>query len=191
MQIQETEIPGCYVIGGKKILDHRGWFLKSFSDIDSPIELFRTRPIAEIFWTISGKDVARGLHFQTPPYAVDKYVSCITGSILDIVLDLRCDLPSFGKTVAVSLSDQQLGNQSVVVPRGCAHGFLSLSNNSIVHYLQTGVFVETHDHGIAIAPYLQEHGYGLTTLLQSARDESFGDISHFSRFTTDDWLQIS
>lgn len=125
--------------------DSRGEFVKTFHE-----EVFGDEGIhfdlREEFYSVSKKDVIRGMHFQTPPHAHSKLVICLAGGILDVLLDLRAGLPTYGQVWTVELTSE---NRNVLyIPEGIAHGFLSLSDHALVHYKTTAVYSPDHDTGV-------------------------------------------
>jgi len=125
--------------------DRRGSFCKTWHpEILKRIGLEMT--IAEEFYTISGKDVIRGMHFQIPPYQHSKLVCCPVGAVLDVALDLRAGSPTYGQTWSWELSGEN--SKMVFIPEGFAHGFLSLKEDSLVLYRCSTVHTPTHDRGI-------------------------------------------
>jgi dTDP-4-dehydrorhamnose 3,5-epimerase/CDP-3, 6-dideoxy-D-glycero-D-glycero-4-hexulose-5-epimerase len=125
--------------------DTRGLFIKSYhSRLWS--ELGIKFSLEEEFYSISKKDVIRGMHFQLPPYAHDKVVYCISGEVLDVVLDMRKDSNTYGQSFALSLS--AANRQILYIPRGFAHGFLSLSEASCMVYKTNTIYVPEFDAGI-------------------------------------------
>lgn len=120
--------------------DNRGFFCKIFNF--KKLHNFR---IKEIYISSSKKNCFRGFHFQIPPYAVDKIVTCSKGEALDIVIDLRKKSKNFGKLKYYKLDSI---NKSLFIPKGFAHGFISLSNNSELIYLTNNVYSKIHDKGV-------------------------------------------
>ena len=100
----------------------------------------------EVYCSVSKQNVIRGLHFQTPPYDHEKLVYCVSGRVLDVVLDLRTSSATYGHHYAVELSGDNAS--AIFVARGFAHGFLSLSENAIVVYHVTSEYSRDHDSGI-------------------------------------------
>ena len=117
----------------------------------------------------------RGFHFQTPPAAHAKIVNCFTGSIVDFVLDIRVGYPSYGKCIALDLSAEN--KQAVYIPKGCAHGFLSLEDDSIVTYLQETVYTPDSDSGILWSSIDIPHE--ITNPILSERDQGFPAFNQF------------
>lgn len=130
MEIQRFHIEGPMVIRGNRFHDERGYFSetyneKAFSDLGLP-------RFVQDNLSSSKRGVFRGIHWQTPPHAQGKLVTCIRGSIVDFIIDIRRSSPTFGKHLAIPLSGAEL--ESVWVPEGFAHGFLAMSDETLVHY---------------------------------------------------------
>ena len=125
MIIKNTIIPGLKIIKSKNYYDNRGLFR----------EVFKNKIINKKFifgcLSKSKKNVLRGLHIQTKNSQA-KFISVIKGEIFDIILDLRKNSKSFGKTFKIVLSDKNA--TSIFIPKGCAHGFLSLAKENLVYY---------------------------------------------------------
>ena len=141
-----TGFSGLWHLTPRCVEDARGVFVKTFHrpaflDLGIPFEP------KEEFFSISAKDVVRGMHFQMPPAATAKLVYCITGSALDVVLDLRRKSPTLGLSYDLRLS---AANRSMLfIPTGFAHGFLALEDNTTMIYMTDFVHVPARDTGIA------------------------------------------
>lgn len=131
MQYIKTHIDGVVIIDPVVHGDSRGYFLESFSMRDFEANV---RPIKFVQDNLSHSvgGVVRGLHFQRPPHAQSKLVSCVQGHVLDVALDLRADSPTFGSHVAVELSESN--HRMIFLPRGIAHGFAVLSPSATFSY---------------------------------------------------------
>lgn len=142
--IQDLNIEGVKLITSFYMEDNRGYFLKSveksvFEEWGVDINIY------EDFETYSKNGVIRGLHFQTQnPQA--KLVRAIKGTIHDVIVDLRKESESFGKTVDVILSEEK--HNSLWIPKGFAHGFEVLSHDAIVNYKCVGKYLKEYDTGI-------------------------------------------
>lgn len=141
----ETPLEGCFELQSIVRGDNRGSFIKTFHEPTFK-ELGLATDFKEEFHTISLKNVIRGMHFQIPPEAHIKLVYCAEGAVMDVVLDLRKDSPTYGKFHVVEL-DSRKGN-SLYIPAGLAHGYKVLSEHSVVIYKTTTVFSATCDAGI-------------------------------------------
>lgn len=131
MNVIQTEIPGVVVIEPRVFEDPRGYFFESFSqkDFDSQVREVRFVQDNE---SKSSYGVLRGLHFQKPPHAQSKLVRVVKGSVLDVAVDIRKGSPTFGKYVAVELSEQN--HRQFFIPRGFAHGFVVLTDEVVFQY---------------------------------------------------------
>ena len=131
MNVIQTEIPGVVVIEPRVFEDPRGYFFESFSqrDFDSQV---REVKFVQDNESKSSYGVLRGLHFQKPPHAQSKLVRVVEGSVLDVAVDIRKGSPTFGKYVAVELSEQN--HRQFFIPRGFAHGFVVLTDEVVFQY---------------------------------------------------------
>ena len=145
MKLSKTKIRGLYCVDFPLLRDTRGDFLKLFNP-DAFRTLFPAKKIEEVFLTRSARDVVRGMHFQTPPFEHDKLVTCIQGKILDVVFDMRKKSRTFGAFQAFRLNARR--PRGLLIPRGCAHGFLSLMHNTLVCYLTNRRYSQAKDSGI-------------------------------------------
>lgn len=145
MKIIEEIMPGLVLLQSFQHTDSRGQFVKTFN---SAVFDHLGLPIVpkEIVFSVSAKDVIRGMHFQTPPEDHQKLVSCSAGAILDVVVDLRSGSESFGRYAAVELSD--LNRHILLIPKGFAHGFLALKEQSLVAYCTDTGHAPQCDSGI-------------------------------------------
>ena len=146
MKFNKTDIEGCYIITYDTFVDHRGYFGVPYNkeifnhNVGYDVEFIQDNMSYSHLGTI------RGLHFQTGEYEQAKLVTCITGRVLDVIVDIRKDSPSYGKVVEVELGWGK--NIQVFVPRGCAHGFSALSDNTIVQYKVDNSYNKESEGGI-------------------------------------------
>ncbi len=138
MIFSETKIKGAFIIDPELITDERGFFARSFCKEELQKQGLETDIVQCNISYNKKKGTLRGMHYQVPPFEEAKIVSCTKGSIYDVVVDLRRDSPTFKKWVAAELSEKNF--KMVYIPRGCAHGFQTLDNNSIVYYQMTEYF---------------------------------------------------
>lgn len=111
--------------------DDRGYFYESFSQREFEENVCRTTFVQDN-QSMSSYGVVRGLHFQKPPFCQSKLVRCIKGAVLDVAVDIRKGSPTFGKYVAVELTEDN--HRQFFVPRGFAHGFAVLSEVAVFQY---------------------------------------------------------
>jgi dTDP-4-dehydrorhamnose 3,5-epimerase len=145
IQLVETELTSVFVLKPRIFEDQRGSFVKTyherlFDELGIP---FKPR---EEFFSVSHKNVVRGMHFQLSPAAHDKLVYCPAGRVLDVVVDLRKSSTTFGKTMSRELS--AANRQMLFIPVGFAHGFLALEDNTMMVYQTSTVHSPEHDAGI-------------------------------------------
>lgn len=131
MNIIKTAIEGVAVIEPRVFEDERGYFFESFSEREFSAEVGEYH-FVQSNEAKSSYGVVRGLHFQLPPHAQAKLVRVAKGRILDVAVDIRRSSPTFGKYVAVELSDEN--HRQVFIPQGFAHGYSVLSEEAIVEY---------------------------------------------------------
>jgi dTDP-4-dehydrorhamnose 3,5-epimerase len=139
------DLHGAYLIDMPAFADTRGTFIKTFHAgalLHKGIE-FKLR---ESYFSLSKKDVIRGMHFQLPPYHHAKMVFCPQGAILDVIVDLRKGSPTYGHYHAEELSADN--HKAYYIPEGFAHGFKALTDDAITYYLVSTEYSQEHDTGI-------------------------------------------
>lgn len=145
-QYFETDIENCYVIEHDKHEDNRGYFIVPFNKSEFYKNVGLEIDFVQDNLSFSHKNVVRGLHFQTGEYAQAKLVTCVFGEVIDVVVDLRKESPSFGGVIRINLGPDY--NRSLFVPRGCAHGFSVLSENAIFQYKVDNEYNKSAESGI-------------------------------------------
>ena len=147
MTFTRTAIPDVVIIEPKVHGDSRGYFVETFRQ--DKLEEFLGYQInfCQDNESKSSKGVLRGLHYQLPPYAQTKLVRVIHGRVLDIAVDIRKNSPTFGKYVAVELSGEN--KKQLLIPRGFAHGFVVLEDDTIFAYKVDNYYSPECDRGIA------------------------------------------
>ncbi|HMU47117.1 MAG TPA: dTDP-4-dehydrorhamnose 3,5-epimerase [Chitinophagaceae bacterium] len=145
MPFQETDIPGLLIFEPNVFEDSRGYFFESYNE-----HLFRQQGI-DIRWvqdnqSSSSYGVIRGLHYQLPPHAQTKLVRVLRGKILDVVVDIRKDSPTYGKSFSKVLSAKNI--RQLFIPKGFAHGFSVLSEKAEVLYKCDGFYNKKSEGGI-------------------------------------------
>jgi len=146
MNITPLAIPGVFSVRPKRHADERGHFVETYNARD-----FRAHGIDADFVQDNQslsvrRGTVRGLHFQVAPFAQAKLVRVLRGAIVDVVVDLRHGGPGFGRHVAVELNDAQ--EEALFVPVGCAHGFCTLTDDTVVAYKVSAFYSRDHDLGI-------------------------------------------
>ena len=147
-----TELKDCYILEPSVFGDERGYFSPFFIQKEMDKEEIKFYGVVQCNRSKSAKGVVRGLHFQKNPKCQTKLVEVIQGSAIDVVVDIREGSPTYGKHVAVLLkpydaNDKESGRQ-LYVPRGFAHGFISLEDNTIFQYLIDNDYAPDYEGGI-------------------------------------------
>ena len=131
MNVIKTNIEGVVIIEPKLFEDSRGYFFESFSQKEFNEKVANINFVQDNE-SKSSYGVIRGLHFQKPPYAQAKLVRCVKGKVLDVAVDIRKGSPTYGKHVAVELSEDN--HRQLFIPHGFAHGFSVLSDEALFQY---------------------------------------------------------
>ena len=167
MELLNSTIKDLYIIQQKKSCDPRGSFFKFFTSVEFKRFELET-DFKEVFVSVSKINTIRGMHFQLPPFEQDKVVTVLKGKILDVVLDLRVNSPTYGKFEEFILTDDEPA--SLYVGKGLAHGFLSLKDNSMVCYLSSEIYNPGSDSGIKWNSF--GFDWGVKSPIVSERDTS-------------------
>ena len=147
MDVIKTDIEGVFIIEPKIFNDERGYFFESFNDLEF-INKIGFVDFVQDNESKSSYGVMRGLHFQKPPYTQAKLVRCVRGSVLDVAVDLREGSPTYGKHVAVELTEDN--HRQLFIPKGFAHGFSVLSDEAVFQYKCDEFYHPEADGGINI-----------------------------------------
>ena len=145
MQFLNTKIKDCYYLETPIKNDNRGSFHKIYHNSSFSFQGLELS-FKEQYFTVSNKNVLRGMHFQLPPYDNSKLITCLSGRVLDVILDLRVNSPSYMKYDSFELIGKN--KQAILIPSGIAHGFISLEDNSEMLYSTTCEYDFDHDKGI-------------------------------------------
>ncbi len=145
MKVVETGFEGLFVLEPRVFADERGYFFESFNS-----QTFKNNGL-DFEWVQDNQSqsrygVVRGLHFQKPPYAQTKLIRVLKGEILDVVVDLRHDMPTYGKSFSIVLSSQN--HLQLLIPKGFAHGFSVLSEEADVMYKCDALYNKESESGI-------------------------------------------
>lgn len=152
MDVIRTEIDGVFILEPKVFGDSRGYFFESFSqrEFDSKVVplLGHNVTFVQDNESMSSYGVMRGLHFQRPPFAQSKLLRCVRGKVLDVAVDIRKGSPTYGRHVAVELSEEN--HRQCFIARGLAHGFAVLSDMAVFQYKCDEFYHPEADGGISI-----------------------------------------
>lgn len=148
ISIIETDIQGVLIITPQVFEDARGYFLESFNAKEFAEQTNLNINFVQDNESMSSYGVMRGLHFQRPPFTQSKLVRCVKGAVLDVAVDIRKASPTYGKHVAVELTEDN--HRQFFVPRGFAHGFAVLSETAVFQYKCDNFYAPEADGGISI-----------------------------------------
>jgi dTDP-4-dehydrorhamnose 3,5-epimerase len=181
MDYIETYIPGVFIIEPKVFNDSRGYFFESYKSEEFERFIGKINFIQEN-QSCSSLGVLRGLHYQLAPCSQAKLVHVIQGSVLDVAVDIRKGSPTFGKHIAVELSEGN--NRQLFIPRGFAHGFRVLSNRTIFTYKVDNPYNPEYERGIRFDDKIFNIDWRITdedSLILSDKDRlapSFGEAEY-------------
>ena len=145
MQVEKTNIEDCVIIKPTLYKDGRGIFFETFRDSEY-YPIFGSRDFMQDNVSISEKNVLRGLHYQTGVYSQAKLVRVLNGTAQDVVVDCREGSPTYGNVFTYVLDAKEYAQ--IFVPRGCAHGFLTLENNTVFSYKVDNIYEKEAEAGI-------------------------------------------
>jgi dTDP-4-dehydrorhamnose 3,5-epimerase len=139
-------IEGAWVYTPQLHSDNRGHFLEVFRGAEFAADLGHRLDVAQVNCSVSRRGVIRGIHYADVPPGQAKYVSCMSGAVLDVIVDLRADSPSFGKWEAVRLDDAAC--RAVFISEGLGHAFMALTDQATVMYLCSTGYAPGREHGV-------------------------------------------
>lgn len=146
MTTKETSLKGCYILQPNVFTDHRGVFFESFNKKKFEEIIGQKINFVQDNQSISSRGVLRGLHFQKNSHAQAKLMRVVKGSVQDVIVDLRPKSQTFGKYFSTILSADN--NQQLFIPRGFAHGFLTLEDDTIFSYKCDNFYNKESESGI-------------------------------------------
>lgn len=174
MELISTPLGGCFQVRPFFAQDKRGTFVKTFH-AERFAELGLPTDWREEYYSSSRKGVIRGMHFQTPPHDHEKLVYCMQGRVLDVVVDLRKDSVTYGQHIAIELDSAR--GHGLMIPKGMAHGFLSLTEDVLMSYKVTTVYMPASDSGIHWDSFGLD--WGIEQPIVSARDCTHPALADF------------
>lgn len=146
MKVIKTKIPGVLIIETDVYGDHRGYFTETYNKLKYKDIGIITEFVQDNMSFSTYKGTLRGLHWQNPPYAQAKLVSCTKGIVIDVAVDIRKGSPTYGQWVSVKLSEHN--HRQFFIPKGFAHGFLTLTDNVEFHYKCDNVYNKESEGGM-------------------------------------------
>jgi dTDP-4-dehydrorhamnose 3,5-epimerase len=174
MNFEPTLLEGVYIIHNFIAKDERGLFVKTFNK-NAFKELNLDFEIKESYYSISNKNVIRGMHFQLPPYDHEKLVYVPKGSILDVIVDLRKKSKTYKKHISINLSEEN--KKSIFIPKGLAHGFKSMKQGTITVYNVASEYNADFDNGIKFDSF--GFNWASEDIVMSNRDKEFQRLDSF------------
>jgi dTDP-4-dehydrorhamnose 3,5-epimerase len=173
-ELKPTQLKGCFELQPKVFEDTRGRFVKVFH-----AQAFKAHGLesnfVEEYYSVSNNNVVRGMHFQLPPMDHVKVVYCVQGAVLDVVTDLRVGSPTYGRSTVIELSSVKVN--SLYIPKGMAHGFCSLCDNSVMVYKVSSAYSPEQDAGILWNSVGVE--WPTRQAILSERDQTFTPLDRF------------
>jgi dTDP-4-dehydrorhamnose 3,5-epimerase len=144
--VKSLGVGGAWVFTPQVHHDERGSFLEAFRGAEFAADLGYELDVAQVNTSVSRRGVIRGIHYADVPPGQAKYVTCVAGAVLDVVVDLRDGSPGFGKWEAVRLDD--VGRQALFLPEGLGHAFMALTDQATVLYLCSTPYAPGREHGV-------------------------------------------
>lgn len=174
MRVIDTKLNGVQIIECFYSFDIRGAFIKIFNREDFQYMNIDMQ-YAETYYSISKKDTIRGMHFQVPPYEHNKLIHVIHGSVIDVIIDLRKNSPTYKQFISIQLTGNK--PKAIYIPKGFAHGFKTLEDNTLMLYNVSSIYKKEYDKGIR----WDSIGYNWNTEdpIISEKDRNFNTLEEF------------
>jgi dTDP-4-dehydrorhamnose 3,5-epimerase len=166
IQVEDTSLPEIKIIRSRRFHDERGFFTETYKEeeyLEQGIPRFVQDNLSE-----SSKGVIRGLHWQALPFGQGKLVSCLSGAILDVAVDIRKESPTFGQHVSVELNSKE--QIALWVPEGFAHGFQALEDSTRIHYKVTNYWSKGSEQSLSPLDPVIGIRWPITQYLLSEKD---------------------
>ena len=144
--MDSLSIEGAWSYTPRQFPDDRGTFLEAFRGEEFAASLGYRLEVAQVNCSVSRRGVIRGIHYSDVPPGQAKYVSCVRGAILDVVVDIRAGSPAYGTWEAVQLDDAS--RRSLFIAEGLGHAFMALTDDATVLYLCSTGYAPNREHGI-------------------------------------------
>lgn len=177
MEVITTPFDGLLIIKPQIFNDPRGFFFESYN-INEYTKHGINCNFVQDNQSLSNKGVLRGLHFQNPPYAQDKLVRVISGSVLDVVVDIRKGSPTYGQHFKLELSGKN--NLALFVPKGFAHGFVCLEDNTLFYYKCSSVYNRSAESGLLWNDPALNIDWGIENPILSDKDLVYNSFTTFN-----------
>ena len=174
MRIVETPVNGIWKLKTDPLVDERGWFARLI-DIDKISALALPFTIVQANASFNAhRDTLRGMHYQMAPDTETKLVSCRSGALFDVIVDIRPQSPTYTRWFGIELSAENY--QSLYIPPGVAHGFLTLANNTEVYYQISGSYTPSRGQGLRWNDPVFAIDWPAEPAIMAERDRSYPDF---------------
>ncbi len=176
MMFEETKLKGAYVISLNLLQDERGAFARTFCKKEFQ-QIGHNKEFVQLNHSYNTyKGTIRGMHYQIPPYQEIKLIRCIRGSVLDVIVDLRKDSPTYLQHVSIEISSEN--KKMVYMPEDFAHGFQTLEDNSELIYHHTEYYTPQADTGLRYDDPALKIKWPLEPKMVSEKDRNYKLIDH-------------
>lgn len=174
MIFHKTKIDGVFILVPEPRVDSRGYFARIFAKEELK-KIGVSFPIVHINRSLSkNRGAIRGLHFQRKPKAEDKIVQCLKGKIFDVAIDIRRGSKTYGQWIGEVLDP--INKKMLLIPKGCAHGFQALEDNSLVEYFVTEYYAPSYEFGIRYNDPYFAITWPIKNVIVSEKDNSWPDF---------------
>jgi dTDP-4-dehydrorhamnose 3,5-epimerase len=181
MIFNRTELGGAYVIELERRGDERGFFARTYCEREFAEHGITARMVQTNASLSRDRGTLRGMHYQVPPHAEDKLIRCTHGAIYDVIVDIREGSPTFGSWLGIELSDDNY--TMLFVPKGFAHGFMTLSDDVQVSYQVSGFYEPTAERGARYDDAAFGIEWPAEPTVISEKDQAWPDFSEGVRLT--------
>jgi dTDP-4-dehydrorhamnose 3,5-epimerase len=168
MEIKERKLAGSYEVNLQPRIDERGFFMRTYDKNIFEYSQIDRNWVQENHSRSEKSGIIRGLHFQLPPFTETKLVRCIKGAILDVFVDLRWNSSTFGQWDSILLTEEN--KKMILIPRGFAHGFLTISDISEVVYKVDNYYSQEYERGLIWNDENLKIDWGITEPILSDKD---------------------
>ena len=170
MRFDETPLIGSYIVSLEPFSDNRGWFTRTFCKKEFE-QIGHTQEWVQLNHSFTSmKGAIRGMHFQYPPHSEIKMVRCISGTIFDVIVDIRKESPSFLRWFGIELSAENM--KMLYIPKGFAHGFQTLTDNCEILYHHTDFYEKDFEGALNFNDPVLDIKWKLAPTDVSTRDKS-------------------
>ena len=174
MKFEELKIKGAFLIQAKPFIDERGSFRRHFCEQEFKNKGLDNNVSQANISENNYRHTLRGFHYLSKPYSEAKTLSCISGSIYDIIVDLRSNSESFLQWIGLTLIAKE--QKSIHIPSGCANAFLTLENNSLIHYYFSKPYIKEADTGFRYNDPLFDFDWPFEPVHISTRDKNLPNL---------------